>query len=149
MAWAHNQQMWQCGRMRLPAKEQAGFGSYLYHGSGRPFLMRKARKIHMHQTMFPLLIVNILENHATKEKSLSITEITQFVNREFGPFAMEKEQLMNRSTVTRILDAMEFCTGEGNLLNFKVTQCGSENKKLFCLENIRGTKGISGQASGE
>ena len=55
-----------------------------------PFLMRKARKIHMHQTMFPLLIVNILENHATKEKSLSITEITQFVNREFGPFAMEK-----------------------------------------------------------
>lgn len=99
----------------------------------------------MHQTMFPLLIVNILENHATKEKSLSITEITQFVNREFGPFAMEKE----RSTVTRILDAMEFWTGEGNLLNFKVTQCGSENKKLFCLENIRGTKGISGQASGE
>nr|WP_302974170.1 hypothetical protein [Enterocloster clostridioformis] len=56
---------------------------------------------------------------------------------------------MNRSTVTRILDAMEFWTGEGNLLNFKVTQCGSENKKLFCLENIRGTKGISGQASGE
>ena len=62
---------------------------------------------------------------------------------------MEKEQLMNRSTVTRILDAMEFWTGEGNLLNFKVTQCGSENKKLFRLENIRGTKGISGQASGE
>lgn len=113
------------------------------------FLMRKARKIHMHQTMFPLLIVNILENHTTKEKPLSITEITQFVNREFGPFAMEKELLINRSTVTRILDAMEFCTGEGNLLNFKVTQCGSENKKLFCLENIRGTKGISGQASGE
>ena len=56
---------------------------------------------------------------------------------------------MNRSTVTRILDAMEFWTGEGNPLNFKVTQCGSENKKLFCLENIRGTKGISGQASGE
>ena len=55
--------------------------------------------------MFPLLIVNILENHATKERPLSITEITEFVNREFGPFAMEKEQLMNRSTVTRILDA--------------------------------------------
>jgi len=80
--------------------------------------MRKARKIHMHQTMFPLLIVNILENHATKERPLSVTEITEFVNREFGPFAMEKEQLMNRSTVTRILDAMEFWTEEGNLLNF-------------------------------
>lgn len=53
----------------------------------------------MHQTMFPLLIVNILENHATKEHPLTITEITQFVNREFAPFAMEKEQLMNRSTV--------------------------------------------------
>ena len=79
--------------------------------------MRKARKIHMHQTMFPLLIVNILENHATKERPLSVTEITEFVNREFGPFAMEKEQ---------------------NLLNFKVTQCGSENKKLFCLERPKG-----------
>ena len=45
----------------------------------------------MHQTMFPLLIVNILENHATKERPLSVTEITEFVNREFGPFAMEKE----------------------------------------------------------
>ena len=53
-------------------------------------------------------------------------------------FAMEKEQLMNRSTVTRILDAMEFWTEEGNLLNFKVTQCGSENKKLFCLERPKG-----------
>ena len=92
----------------------------------------------MHQTMFPLLIVNILENHATKERPLSITEITEFVNREFGPFAMEKEQLMTRSPVTRILDAMEFWTEEGNLLNFKVTQCGSENKKLFCLERPKG-----------
>lgn len=88
----------------------------------------------MHQTMFPLLIVNILENHATKEHPLTITEITQFVNREFAPFAMEKEQLMNRSTVMRILDAMEFWTEEGRLLNFRVVQCGSENKKLFCLE---------------
>ena len=34
----------------------------------------------MHQTMFPLLIVNILENHATKERPLSVTEITEFVN---------------------------------------------------------------------
>ena len=100
--------------------------------------MQKERKITVHQTMFPLLIVNILENHATKERPLSVTEITEFVNREFGPFAMEKAQLMNRSTVTRILDAMEFCTGEGNLLNFKVTQCGSENKKLFCLERPKG-----------
>lgn len=88
----------------------------------------------MHQTMFPLLIINILENHATKEHPLTITEITQFVNREFAPFAMEKEQLMNRSTVMRILDAMEFWTEEGNLLNFRVVQCGTENKKLFCLE---------------
>ena len=67
----------------------------------------------MHQTMFPLLIVNILENHATKERPLSVTEITEFVNREFW-------------------------TEEGNLLNFKVTQCGSENKKLFCLERPKG-----------
>ena len=88
----------------------------------------------MHQTMFPLLIVNILENHATKERPLSVTEITEFVNREFGPFAMEKEQLMNRSTVMRILDALELWT-EGNLLDFHVVQCGSDGKKMFCLEN--------------
>lgn len=87
----------------------------------------------MHQTMFPLLIMNILENHSTGDHPLTITEITNFVNREFAPFAMEKDQLMNRSTVMRIQDAMEFWT-EGNLLNFKVVQCGSENKKLFCLE---------------
>ena len=74
----------------------------------------------MHQTMFPLLIVNILENHATKERPLSITEITEFVNREFGPFAMEKEQLMNRSTVTRILDAMEFWTEDGQAKSLPV-----------------------------
>ena len=123
MHTAHNQQMWQSVECGSPLRSRPVSAVIYNHGSGRPFLMRKARKIHMHQTMFPLLIVNILENHATKEKSLSITEITQFVNREFGPFAMEKEQLMNRSTVTRILDAMEFCTGEGNLLNFKVTQC--------------------------
>lgn len=83
--------------------------------------------------MFPLLIINILENHATEEHPLTITEITDFVNREFAPFAMEKDRLMNRSTVMRILDAMEFWT-EGNLLNFKIVQCGTENKKMFCLE---------------
>ena len=88
----------------------------------------------MHQTMFPLLIINILENHATIDRPLTITEITEFVNREFGPFAMDKEKLMNRSTVMRILDAMEFWTEEGNLLNFRVVQCGTENKKMFCLE---------------
>lgn len=37
----------------------------------------------MHQIMFPLLIMNILENHATREHPLTITEITEFVNREF------------------------------------------------------------------
>lgn len=87
----------------------------------------------MHQTMFPLLIMNILENHATKEHPLTITEITEFVNREFAPFAFEKDKLMNRSTVMRILDAMELWT-EGNLLNFRVINCGTEGKKLFCLE---------------
>lgn len=99
-----------------------------------PFLMQKVRKIIMHQTMFPLLIMNILENHATEERPLTITEITRLVNQEFAPFAMEKERLVNRSTVTRILDAMEFWTEEGNLLNFRVVQCGTENKKKFCIE---------------
>ena len=37
----------------------------------------------MHQTMFPLLIMNILENHATREHPLTITEITDFVNKTF------------------------------------------------------------------
>ncbi len=82
--------------------------------------------------MFPLLIINILENHATEGQPLTITEITELVNREFAPFAMEKDRLINRSTVMRILDAMEFWT-EGNLLNFRIVQCGTENKKLFCL----------------
>lgn len=87
----------------------------------------------MHQTMFSLLIVNVLENHATREHPLTITEITEFVNREFAAFAFEKERLMNRSTVMRILDALELWT-EGNLLDFRVVQCGTDGKKLFCLE---------------
>lgn len=87
----------------------------------------------MHQTMFPLLIVNIFENHATKEHPLTVTEITEFVNQEFASFAMDKDQLINRSTVMRILDAMEFWT-VGNLLNFQVVQCGTEGKKRFCLK---------------
>ena len=48
-------------------------------------------------------------------------------------FAFEKERVMNRSTVMRILDAMELWT-EGNLFNFHVIQCGSEGKKMFYLE---------------
>ena len=87
----------------------------------------------MHQTMFPLLILDVLENHASRECPLTITQITNFVNKEFAAFAFEKEQLINRSTVMRILDAMEFWT-EGNLLGFHVIQCGTEGKKLFCLE---------------
>ena len=88
----------------------------------------------MHQTMFSLLIINVLENHATREHPLTITEITDFVNREFGAFAFDKERLMNRSTVMRILDALELWT-EGNLLDFHVVQCGSDGRKMFCLEN--------------
>ena len=95
--------------------------------------MQKERKITVHQTMFPLLIMNILENHATKDHPLTITEITDFINREFAPFAMEKDNVVNRSTVMRILDAMEFWT-EGNLFNFNVVQCGTDGKKMFCLE---------------
>ena len=95
--------------------------------------MQEERLITMHQTMFPLSIMNILENHATREHPLTITEITEFVNREFAPFAMDKDRLMNRSTVMRILDAMELWTG-GNLFNFRVVQCGTDGKKLFCLE---------------
>lgn len=95
--------------------------------------MQNERKITVHQTMFPLLIMNILENHATKDHPLTITEITDFINREFAPFAMEKDNVVNRSTVMRILDAMEFWT-EGNLFNFHVVQCGTDGKKMFCLE---------------
>ena len=87
----------------------------------------------MNQTMFSLFIINVLENHTTKEHPLTITEITEFVNREFALFAFEKEMVMNRSTVMRILDAMELWT-EGNLFNFHVIQCGSEGKKMFYLE---------------
>lgn len=59
----------------------------------------------MHQTMLSLIIMNVLENHATAEQPLTIMQITDFINQEFAAFA--KEQLMNRSTVMRILDAME------------------------------------------
>lgn len=86
----------------------------------------------MHQTMFPLLIMNILEHHATEEHPLTITQITEFVNQEFAPFAMDKDRLMNRSTVTRILDALELWT-HGNLFDFQVVQCGTGGKKMFCL----------------
>ena len=44
----------------------------------------------MNQTMFSLFIINVLENHTTKEHPLTITEITEFVNREFALFAFEK-----------------------------------------------------------
>lgn len=87
----------------------------------------------MHQTMFSLIIMNVLENHATEEQPLTITQITDFINQEFAAFAFDKEQLMNRSTVMRILDAMELWT-EGNLFNFHVKQCGTDGKKRFCLE---------------
>ena len=91
----------------------------------------------MHNTMFPLLILNVLENHATKDHPLTITEITNFVNREFAAFAFEKKQLMNRTTVMRILDAVEFWTEGGNLLNFRLIQCGNEGKKMFCVEKAK------------
>ncbi|MCD8082970.1 MAG: hypothetical protein LUE86_05485 [Clostridiales bacterium] len=88
----------------------------------------------MHQTMFPLIIVNVLENHATSERPLTVTEITDIVNREFGAFAFEKQRLMNRTTVLRILDAIELWTETGNLLNFRLIQAGTEGKKLFFLQ---------------
>ena len=91
----------------------------------------------MHNTMFPLLILNVLENHATKDHPLTITEITNFVNREFAAFAFEKKQLMNRTTVMRILDAVEFWTEGGSLLNFRLIQCGTEGKKMFCVEKAK------------
>lgn len=87
----------------------------------------------MHQTMFSLIIMNVLENHATAEQPLTITQITDFVNKEFSAFAFDKEQFMNRSTVMRILDAMELWT-DGSLFNFRVKQCGTDGKKKFCLE---------------
>ena len=88
----------------------------------------------MHNTMFPLLIMNVLENHATREHPLTITEITNFINREFAAFAFDKKQLINRTTVMRILEAVEFWTEEGNLLNFRLLQCGTEGKKMFHIE---------------
>ena len=95
----------------------------------------------MNQTMFPLIIMNILENHATRAKPLTITEITNLVNREFEPFAFEKKQLMNRTTVMRILDAMELWT-EGNLFNFHLVQWGGE-KEVFS-----GEKGLTEGSGG-
>ena len=86
----------------------------------------------MQPTMLPLLILNILENHATKERPLTITEITDWINREFAPFAAEKEHLINRTTVMRILDTMEFWT-DGKLFNFRVV-CTENGTKRFCLE---------------
>lgn len=86
----------------------------------------------MQPTMFPLIILNILENHATKEKPLTITEITDRINQEFAPFAMDKDHLINRTTVMRILDTMEFWTN-GKLFNFRVV-CVEDGVKRFCLD---------------
>ena len=101
--------------------------------AGNGFFCLYQGENNMNQTMFPLIIMNILENHATKANPLTTTEITNLVNREFEPFAFEKKQLMNRTTVMRILDAMELWT-EGNLFNFHLVQCGGEGKKRFFLE---------------
>ena len=89
----------------------------------------------MHQTMFSLIVMNVLENHATSDNPLTITQITDFINQEFAALTFEKDKLMNRSTVMRILDAMELWT-EGNLFNFRVIQCGTDGKKRFCLEKV-------------
>lgn len=41
--------------------------------------------------------------------------------------------IINRTTVMRILDTMEFRT-DANLFNFRVVQCGTDTRKQFCLE---------------
>lgn len=89
----------------------------------------------MHQIMFPLMIVNVLENHATPEHPLTISEITKLVNQEFAPFS-DQEQVMNRSTVMRTLESLAFYTEVGNLLNFRVIEGGTERKKRYHVVGI-------------
>ena len=89
----------------------------------------------MNQTMFPLIILNVLENHATEDHPLTIREITDLINVEIKPFCFEKKQLINRTTVMRILDTVEFWTETGNLLNFRIIQCGTNGRKRFRIEH--------------
>ena len=66
----------------------------------------------MHQVLFPLVIVNILKQHGSKEQPLTITQIADMINRQYAPFS-DREQVINRSTVARTLEslvAIKACT---------------------------------------
>lgn len=89
----------------------------------------------MHQVMFPLIIVNVLENHATKEHPLTVSEVLSIINQEFATFT-DKEQVMNRSTVMRTLESLSLYTEVGNMLNFRVIEGGSEKKKKYHVIKI-------------
>lgn len=82
--------------------------------------------------MFPLIIVNVLKNHGSKDRPLTITEVLNFVNREYAPFT-DRENVMNRSTVVRTLESLTNYTEVGNLLDFKVVETGSEKKRKYFI----------------
>lgn len=84
----------------------------------------------MHQVLFPLVIVNILKVHQTPEQPLTVSQITDMINRQYAPFA-EKEQVINRSTVARTLESLVFYTEVGDLLDFRVIEEGTAKKKKY------------------
>lgn len=88
----------------------------------------------MHQVLFPLVIVNILKQHGSKEQPLTISQIADRINRQYAPFS-DREQVINRSTVARTLESLVLYTDVGDLLDFCVVEGGSANKKKYYIEN--------------
>lgn len=86
----------------------------------------------MHQILYPLIIVTVLQNYTSPQKPISISEIQHLINHEYAAFT-SKEQVMNRSTIVRTLESLVTCTEVGNMLNFRVIEQGSAKRKKYYI----------------
>lgn len=89
----------------------------------------------MKPVLYPLIIVDVLRIHSSKEKPLTITEMTALINRQYAPFA-DNKKVMDRSTVMRTLESLVDYTEVGNLLNFRVMEQGSIKRKKYYIKTL-------------
>lgn len=86
----------------------------------------------MNQILFPLIIVNVLREYASKENPVTVSQVLDLVNRQYAPFT-DRTQVMNRSTVVRTLDSLANYTEVGNLLDFRIIEEGTVRKKRYYM----------------
>lgn len=92
------------------------------------------RRVKMKPVLYPLIILNTLQLHSSKENPLSISEMTHLINLEYAPFA-DGEHVINRSTVNRTLESLVNYTEVGNLFQFRVIVQGTKKKKKYYIIN--------------